>query len=171
MWPTAFICNDGLYEFIRMPFGLKSAGNKFVRVIKHILQPISSFAEPFVDDAAVFSHNWEVHMNHIFQFLSVISESGLTLNIDKCHFGKSKVTYLGHLIGSGSIAPDPEKNQTPSQYHQGHDNQRCSLYNWFFSYFRSFIPGFSELANCITDLTTGPKNNKVVRAPIHDEAL
>jgi len=39
-WLTAFVCDAGLFEFQRMPFGLKSA----------VLHPIRAFTEPFVDE-------------------------------------------------------------------------------------------------------------------------
>ena len=39
-WLTAFICDAGLFEFQRMPFGLKSASNTFIRAMNHVLHPI-----------------------------------------------------------------------------------------------------------------------------------
>ena len=44
-WLTAFITHDGLYEWVRMPFGLKIAGATFVRAVRAILRPIREFSE------------------------------------------------------------------------------------------------------------------------------
>jgi len=58
-WLTAFITQDGLYEWLRMPFGLKNAGATFVRAVRSMLRPIRDFADSYVDDIKVNSRNWE----------------------------------------------------------------------------------------------------------------
>jgi len=45
---TAFVCDARFFKFQRMPFGLKSAGNTFIRCISKILYPIREVTEPFV---------------------------------------------------------------------------------------------------------------------------
>ena len=50
---SAFICEAGLFEFTRMPFGLKSASNTCVDVFSRILYPIRGITAAFVDDMAV----------------------------------------------------------------------------------------------------------------------
>jgi len=111
-WLTAFVCDAGLFEFQRMPFGLKCASNTFMRCVAKILHPIQTFTEPFVDDMAVHSDVWNDHLKDLDQFLSTIHDSGLTLNLNKCTFAQSKATFVGHVIGSGMIEPDPVKVAT-----------------------------------------------------------
>jgi len=53
-WLTAFICDEGLFEWIRTPFGMKSSGFTFIRAVKQMLQPIKQFADSYVDDMTVF---------------------------------------------------------------------------------------------------------------------
>lgn len=36
----------------------------------------------------------------------------LTINLEKCNLGKNEVKYLGHVIGSGGLIPDPFKVET-----------------------------------------------------------
>ena len=53
------MCDAGLFEFNRAPFGLKCSGNTFVRAINEILRPERDYAESFVDHMAVHSDQWE----------------------------------------------------------------------------------------------------------------
>jgi hypothetical protein len=76
-WLTCFTCPSGSFEFLRMPFGLKSAGNTFIRAVTQILQPIREFTESFVDDMAVLSKTWEEHLAHLDNYLQRIKESRL----------------------------------------------------------------------------------------------
>jgi hypothetical protein len=60
-WLTAFLFEGSLYEWCRMPFGLKTAGNTFCRCVEIILQPVRDFLSAFVDDMTIGSENWSQH--------------------------------------------------------------------------------------------------------------
>ena len=78
-WLTAFVCDMGLFEFCRVPFGMKNSGACFVRAITEILRPLSNVAKSFVDDIAVHSGGWVSHIVDLRKFLETIKQSGLTL--------------------------------------------------------------------------------------------
>ena len=80
-----------------MPFGLKSAGNSFVRAAQTILHPIRDFSNSYVDDLSTFSDDFDGHLCHLKQFLTVVRSSGLTLNLKKCSFAKQE-TEMGYLV-------------------------------------------------------------------------
>jgi len=53
-------------------------------------------------------------------FLQAISRTGMTLNLKKCEFAKSRVKFVGQLIGCGQRCIDPGrlkavKNMKPPQ--------------------------------------------------------
>jgi len=170
-WLTAFVCDAGLFEFHRMPFGLKSASNTFIRCISRILHPIKEFTEPFVDDMAVFSMTWEEHLEHLDKFLRIMKVSGMTLSLKKCSFAQGKARFLGHVIGSGQVEPDPIKIATVSDIQPPTTKKEVRRLIGFFSYFRNFIPSLAETARIITDLTQKNVPNKVPWRPEHQKAL
>jgi Reverse transcriptase (RNA-dependent DNA polymerase) len=61
-WLTSFICDDGQFEWTRIPFGMRSSGTTFVRAIKLVLQPMKEFSKSFVDDMVVHSNDWQNHL-------------------------------------------------------------------------------------------------------------
>jgi hypothetical protein len=170
-WLTAFVCDAGLFEFQRMLFGLKSASNTFIRCVSKILQPIRAYTEPFVDDMSVFSMAWDEHLKHLDRFLSTIKESGMTLNLKKCSFAQSKASFVGHVIGSGLIEPDPVKIATVSSIKPPTTKREVRRLIGFFSYFRSFIPSLAEKSRILTDLTQNSVPNKVPWNSEHQKAL
>ena len=108
-WLTAFVCDEGLFEWVRVPFGLKNSGFCFMRTVKQLLQPIKRFADSYVDDMTVFSDEWKLHLEHLTKYLQRVRECGLTLNLKKCSFAQSHIKFCGHIIGSGKRSPDHDK--------------------------------------------------------------
>ncbi|GFY61188.1 hypothetical protein TNIN_164341 [Trichonephila inaurata madagascariensis] len=62
-----------------------------------------------------FSETWSDHMKHLENNFKTLREVGLTVNLEKFDFRKSQVKLLGHVVGSGKHAPDPQKVETMSK--------------------------------------------------------
>ena len=107
---TAFITNEGLYEFNVMPFGLTNAPATFQRLMNKIFRShINKFLVIYLDDTNIFSETFEEHLQHLKITFDIIRKSGLKLHPNKCHFGKTSLAFLGHIIGKNGIQPDPAK--------------------------------------------------------------
>jgi len=152
-WLTAFVTRHGLWEWVRMPFGLKAAGNTFVRAVQILLRPIRDFSDSYVDDLSAFSGTFEVHLEHLRKFFGVIRESGLKLNFRKCSFARSEVKYLGHLIGCGRHRPDPERTKAVTELKPPTTKKQLRQVLGLFSYYRTYVPDFAAIAKPLTDLT------------------
>ena len=109
---TAFICQFGLFEFTRIPFGMRSSGSTFVKILEQILKPVQKFTASYVDDMSVYSLARKERMEHLEKFLHAIKTSGFTLNLKKCTFALTEVKFVGHIIGSGYRRADSVKIQT-----------------------------------------------------------
>ena len=82
-WLTAFVYDFGLFEFNRVPFGLMCSGNSFVRAITNIWRPIREFTDSFVDVVAVYSKQWQGHLERLAQILQTVKKLVITLNLKK----------------------------------------------------------------------------------------
>lgn len=81
---TAVITPFGLWEFVRMPFGLKNAAQAFQRLMDTVLRGLDcTFV--YIDDILVASRSRVEHRVQVFERLQ---QQSLVLNLAKCQFGK-----------------------------------------------------------------------------------
>ena len=92
-----------------MPFGLKGAPPTFLRLMDHLLRSCQDFAAAYLDDLIVFSETFDDHLHHVRAVLDQLRSAGLTIKPRKCLFGSHEASYLGHIIGRGTVAPDSTK--------------------------------------------------------------
>ena len=170
-WLTAFVTDFGVFEWIRMPFGLKCASNSFIRAVQSIIQPMREFCDSYVDDLATFSDDWQAHLSHVHTFLTKIRESGMTLNLKKCEFAKPQVTFVGHVIGSGMHGPDPVKTIAVETMKPSENKKEVRQLLGFFSYFRTYIENFAAVAKPLTELTKKQAPNRIEWTDTHQRAF
>ncbi|MBW0475352.1 hypothetical protein O181_015067 [Austropuccinia psidii MF-1] len=78
------ICHMGIYEYIKMPFGIKNAPAHFQRMIDTILQEeiLEGWIVIYIDDIIIYSETWEDHVQYIDRVLRH-KVLGLSLSIDQ----------------------------------------------------------------------------------------
>ncbi|KGG50728.1 hypothetical protein DI09_596p10, partial [Mitosporidium daphniae] len=107
---TAFVVENNLYEFERMAFGLCNAPATFQRLMNYVLRDVlGSKALVYLDDVIIFSDTFESHLNDIREIFNLLKAANLKLKLNKCQFAKRSVNYLGHVISTDGIKPDPSK--------------------------------------------------------------
>ena len=150
---TTFTTPFGLFQFLRMPFGLQGAPATFQRMIDRLLQGLGQFANAYLDDVVIFSESWEEHLRHIETVLTRLRESGLTAKPRKCQFGMAQCVYLGHVVGGGRVQVEHSKVEAIQRMPRPQTKKEVRAFLGLTGYYRKFIPGYSSLATALTDLT------------------
>jgi RNase H-like domain found in reverse transcriptase/Reverse transcriptase (RNA-dependent DNA polymerase) len=110
---TTFACHVGTYRFKRMPFGLRNAPSTVQRTLDVIL-PGARWQKClcYLDEIIVFSSSMKSHVEGLDKVLSLLRDAGISLRLDKCHFFRRRVNYLGHVIEPGKLSVQDTKVDT-----------------------------------------------------------
>lgn len=104
---TAFVTQEGHYQWTCLPFGLKTSPAIFQRIMCNIIRKhkLGDFTVCFIDDILLFSKSFSDHVRHLKHLFDVIKSEGLRLKFSKCTFAADSVKYLGHIIQNNSVRP------------------------------------------------------------------
>jgi hypothetical protein len=85
---TAFITPCGTYCFVRVPFGLKSAGSTFARAVQIGFGPqLHMNVEAYMDDIVVKTKDKSTLVQDLEETFANLRKINLKLNPEKCVFG------------------------------------------------------------------------------------
>ncbi|OXA42471.1 Transposon Ty3-G Gag-Pol polyprotein [Folsomia candida] len=153
---TAFICHEGKYEFLRMPFGLSIAVAKFQRFVNNLLKNARGvFADAYLDDIIIYSSTWKEHLKHVRFVLEQLQAAGLTANVAKCSFGLTTISYLGFIISPDGVSTDPRKTSSILEFPIPHNPKEVKRFLGLCGWYRHFIKHFSSKSEPLNALLRG----------------
>ncbi len=166
---TAVITPFGLFEFLRMPFGLRNAGQSFQRFIDQVLRGLD-FCFGYIDDILVASSSPEEHLQHLRLLLQRLDDNGLTINSKKCAFGVPSLEFLGHHVSSKGILPLEDKVQVIRSFPQPTSQCKLREFLGMVNFYRRFLPSCAATLQPLDQLLTHPKD-KATPLEWTDESL
>jgi hypothetical protein len=144
---TSFRSHWGLWQFIRMPFGLRNGPSIFQRMMQSILAPyLWIFALVYIDDIVIYSKSYEEHLVHLDKVLQACSEANLTLAPKKCHFMYTSILLLGQKVSRLGLSTHHEKVKAVLDLARPHNKSTLQTFLGMAVYFSHFIPHYSDRA-------------------------
>ena len=102
---TAFICFMGLFEWLRVPFGLKGAPGYFQQIMATIVLfgILYKCTEVYLDDVFVHGNTGDEYFENLEEVFKRFRKYKLTIHPEKMRCGLTEVEYVGHTITESGI--------------------------------------------------------------------
>jgi hypothetical protein len=149
---TAIITPFGLFEFLRLTFGLRNAGSTFQRLMDRVLAGLA-FAFVYLDDIIIASPSIEQHRQDVEEVFRRLQAAGLVINLEKCTFSVPEVDFLGHRVSASGFAPLPSRVAAIQKYSRPATVKQLLAFLGVFNFYRRFVPAAARILQPLTDST------------------
>ena len=160
---TAISTPFGLFEYTRMPFGLRNSAQSMQRFVDQITQGLP-FVFTYIDDFLIYSKTMEEHRKHLKIILERLKNFKMSVNIDKCEFGKTELNFLGFIVNTKGIKPSPEKVTVILNLEKPKTVRDLQRFLGMINFYRSLLPNIAAFQESLNGFQRGspPKNKKLV---------
>ncbi|CAB0040127.1 unnamed protein product [Trichogramma brassicae] len=122
-------------------------------MMHRILQPLrKQVVLFFLDDIFIAGKSWTELRPKLVAVLTALREAGLTMNIRKCQFLKSSVTYLGLEVSANGIKPGQGKVEAIKRFPVPKNVHEIRRFLGLTGFFRRFVPRYAEIAAPLSGL-------------------
>lgn len=162
---TAFESNGKLYQFKRIPFGVKNGVAAFQRVLDKFVEE-ESLLNTFVylDNITVGGKDQSEHDFHVKRFFDAAQRRNLTLNSAKSVLSTHQLSVLGYTVSSGQIRPDDERLRPLIGLPVPTNIKALKRVLGMFAYYAKWIPRFSDRVRNLNSATDFPLCKDAVEA-------
>ena len=123
---TAFSTPFGLFQYNVMLFGLATAPEMFMRLMTLVFSGmLYRTCLAYLDDIIVVGRNFIEMLGRLDTALERLEQANLKLKPRKCAFGKTSVTFLGHVISDTGISTDPEMLSRIQEWPRPHNTDEA----------------------------------------------
>lgn len=144
IYKTAITTPFGLYEFVRMPFGLRNGAQTFQRFMDEVTNGLD-FVYVYIDDILVASKNETDHKDHLRRLFQKLSNYGINIKASKCVFGVPEIEFLSHKINENGVQPSDLKVVAIREFPQPTSLKSIQRFLGMVNFYNRFIPNLAEI--------------------------
>lgn len=157
---TAITTPFGLYEMMRMPFGLRNSAQSMQRLMDTILRGLP-YCFTFIDDILIASVSHEEHQNHLEEVFKRLSANGIKINPEKCVFGANELTFLGHQVTENGITPQKSKVAAVQNFPKPETQHELRRFLGMVNFYHRFLRNGTDVMQPLYQLLTNQKKSQI----------
>jgi hypothetical protein len=171
---TAFKTAFGVYQWLRVPMGLKGAPSYF----QHILQSevlgglMYEICELYIDDVIIFADTEEEMVVNLRKVLERLHSKGITVSPDKCSFGLEEIEFVGHILNKEGLHFTRSKLDKVLNISLPQTAKQLKSFLGVCIFFSEHVHGYSDLTKPLHQLLTNYEpRRKLIWTPETEQAF
>lgn len=148
---TTINTHIGLFQFLRVPYGIKTAPAVFQAAMDKILRGIVGVIVYF-DDIIIGGRSVEECEEKLRIVLERLREYNVQVNLEKCEFFKEVIEYLGHSISGEGISPSKLKTEAIQKATPPNDVTSVRSFLGLINFYGKFVPMLQSQLRPLHDL-------------------
>ena len=142
---TGFRTPIGLFQYTRMPMGLKTASAVFCRFLDSVVGDLRwSVALTYIDDVLIYTKNERDHLDALQTLFERLNRANLTLKASKTSLTTTTVMFLGNIVDKDGHRPDPIKIKAIEAIKLPQTAKRLQSALGNLGYYRKFVKGYAS---------------------------
>ena len=148
---TAFIAFCGVYQFTRLPFGLKQAPSYFQEMMATIVltRLIYHIREMYIDEFIVYGNTDGEFVPRLRSIFERLRLHNMFLKASKCKFGYSELDFVGKIISIEGLQMSRIRIQSVLDFPVPVYAKQLKSFLGTVNYFRDFIRNQSSLLHLL----------------------
>jgi hypothetical protein len=140
----AFQTVDGVFTFLRMPFGPRNAPAHFQRVMQEAVIDLPG-VQVYVDDVALMAETFDAFLSRLDAFLKRCRQLNVRISPKKSVIGVPELQYLGMLVSRYGVSMDPDRLLPIRELQEPQSKKELASVLGLFNYLRQYVPHYATL--------------------------